>query len=133
MNFKITQLEPDGKVVTYKQLEYQPVKENQLFTIEIHDDTVDGPSFYLMRVGKRLKEVVGDRGENFSSFEDIVKSLVSSKHFMNTVIVNRAYIVIDTVDDIVTPEMIEYVQHICLGRRYKFILNDGKMQLNISI
>lgn len=133
MNFKITQLEPDGKVVTYKQLEYQPVKENQLFTIEIHDDTVDGPSFYLMRVGKRLKEVVGDRGENFSSFEDIVKSLVSSKHFMNTVIVNRAYIVIDTVDDIVTPEMIEEVQHICLGRRYKFILNDGKMQLNISI
>ena len=133
MNFKITQLEPDGKVVTYKQLEYQPVKENQLFTIEIHDDTVDVPSFYSMRVGERLKEVVGERGENYLSFEDLVKHFVASDCFANNVKVTRNNIIVDIVPNFITPRIIENIQNACLGREYTIVFDNNKLQLHISI
>jgi len=145
MNFKITQHDPDGRVVTKKPVihsndstkffEFGFAHEtNQVFEIEITDETADEtPLHYSMRVGERLKESVDAHGENYSSFEELVKFFVSSKHFMNTVIVNRAYIIVDTIDDIIYPVMIEEVQHICLGRNYKFILNKGSVQLHINI
>jgi len=144
MNFKISQHDPDGRVVTKK-----PVidsndstkffefgfshEENQVFEIEIYDETSDEvPLHYSLRVGERLKESVDERGDNYPTFQEVVKYFISSEYYMNQVKVTSSYIIVDTVADIIYPEMIEEIQHICLGRSYQIIKNQN-LQLHVLI
>lgn len=134
MIFKIFQLESDGKVLHKRTVNIENVK-NQLFDIEIIDDKKGKSLFYHLPTKGKLKQTVGERGENYLDLKQLVDHFTLSDRFDNDVLTNGRQLIAYRTSEYLDQETLAHIEQGCLGREYKIekTTNGDKFKIIITL
>ena len=130
MKLTIRQYEADGFIVNTNEVEYE-TKPNQVVGIDIENG--ENSQYYSMFMDGKLKETVGERGENYLDLHALVTHFTLSDMFDKEVLTNGRRMIVYRTSEYIDQAALTHIENGCIGREYLIERTEDKFKIVITL